>query len=209
MAKKAARPCTVCEHDKRHQIEIGLTHQVPARVLALRFKLGKDAILRHAKNHLTPTQRAAILNAQKPSQIDLDALRVSESEGLLANARAQRAQLQQLAELASELGDVRAAVAAQQAITGNLTFIAKLLGQLVNVHDVRHTSILLSPDYLRLRAVLLQALRPYPEAARAVGSALHALESDAATAIEAAGKTPLVIEHQAAPVPQPLPPPPC
>jgi hypothetical protein len=204
MARKAARPCTVCAHDKRHQIDIGLVHRVPARVLAQRFDLGKDAILRHARNHLSPVQRAALLSAQKPSQIDLEALRATESEGLLAQLVGQRARLQQSSELALELGDVRASISAESAITANLTLVGKLLGQLVNVHDVRHTSILLTPDYLKLRAVLTTALRAHPEAARAVAAALYGLESDAAKDITA-HKAPAVIEH----VPQVLPPPPC
>jgi hypothetical protein len=204
MARKAARPCTVCTHDRRHQIEIALTHHVPARVLADRFSLGKDSILRHAKNHLSPIQRAAILSAQKPSVIDLDALRATESEGLLSQLVGQRARLQQSSELVLELGDVRASISAESAITANLSLVGKLLGQLVNVHDVRHTSILLTPDYLKLRAALTTALRAHPEAARAVAAALYGLESEAASDITPR-KAPAVIEH----VPQILPPPPC
>jgi hypothetical protein len=39
--------------------------------------------------------------------------------------------------------------AVEGAITSNLTLVAKLLGQLIQHHDVRHTSILINPDYLR------------------------------------------------------------
>lgn len=205
---KRGTPCTICAHAARHQVDVGLTHRVPHRVLAARFGLSKDAIGRHAANHLSPVQRAAILAAAKPTAIDLDALRTSETEGLLAQLVTQRARLQAHSELAATLGDVRGAVAAEGAITSNLTLVAKLLGQLVQHHDVRHTSILISPDYLRLRATLVAALRPYPEAARAVGAALHAMEAEAATDITArAGKAPLTIEHTP-PAAQPMPPPP-
>ena len=44
----------------------------------------------------------------------------------------------------------------------------KLLGTLVTRHAVSHTSILVSPDYLRLRSTLVDALRPFP-AANATG----------------------------------------
>jgi hypothetical protein len=201
----------VCSHEARHQIEIGLTHQVPSRVLGQRFNLSHHAILRHAKNHLTPAMRAAILAAQKPTEIDLDALRTSESEGLLAQLVTQRARLQQQGDLALTLGDVRGCVAVESAVTANLTLVAKLLGQLVTHHDVRHTNLLISPDYLKLRQVLLEALRPFPDAARAVGAALHRLESDVAHDITPKAAAARVIEHEPAP-PQPhppLPPPPC
>jgi hypothetical protein len=108
----------------------------------------------------------------------------------------QRARLQTHSEMASELGDVRSAVACERAITTNLELVGKLLGQLVQRHEVRSTSLLISPDYLALRAALVTALQPFPEAARAVAAALHVLESKAAsdiTANAAKGK-PLLIE---------------
>jgi hypothetical protein len=199
---KPGAKCTVCAHERRHQIDIGLVHQVAARVLAERFGLSKDAIHRHAANHLTPAQRAAILAAQKPSAIDLDALRTSESEGLLAGLVGQRARLLVKADTAMEWGDVKGSVAAENAIASNYTLVAKLLGQLTQTIDVRHTNLLVSPDYLRLRQVLVDTLRAFPLAARAVGAALHQLESDAARDITAAskarGREPLVLEHQPA-----------
>jgi hypothetical protein len=192
--------CTVCASKHRHQVEIGLVHGVSARVLGQRFELSKDAIHRHAQNHLTQQVRAAILAAVQPTAIDLDALRTSESEGLLGSLMVQRARLLQLAALATELGDVRGAVSTETAITASLALTARLLGQLVSHHNVTHSSILLTPDYLRLRQALVTALRPYPAAAAAVGAALHAIESEAATDITAAagkGRPPVVlIEHE-------------
>jgi hypothetical protein len=205
VGKPGAR-CTVCASKHRALIDIGLVHGIAARVLADRFKLGKDAILRHSANHLSAVQRAALLAHAKPTPIDLDALRTTESEGLLSEIVTQRARLQQTAEVALECGDVRGNIAAENAITANLALAGKLLGMLVQVHDVRHTSLLVSPDYLKLRDALRTALAPHPEAARAVAAALFKLESDAARDItDAAARKPLVIEH----APQPLPPPPC
>jgi hypothetical protein len=205
---KPGAKCTVCAHERRHQIDIGLVHQVAARVLAERFGLSKDAIHRHAANHLTPAQRAAILAARRPSEIDLDALRESETEGLLAGLVGQRARLLVKADTAMEWGDVKGSVAAENAIASNYTLVAKLLGQLVQVHDVRHTNLLVSPDYMKLRQVLMERLRPFPDAARAVAEGLHRLESAAATDITAAAakrQAPVLIEHEPT-APPPLPP---
>jgi hypothetical protein len=52
-----------------------------------------------------------------------------------------------------------------------------IVGQLNTVHDVRHASILVGPDHLRLRESNVAAFRPHPEGACVVGSALHALEA--------------------------------
>lgn len=209
---KPGPKCSICKHTARHQIDVGLTHRVSYRALAARFDVSADAVKRHADNHLSPAQRAAILAAQKPTAIDLDKLEVTESEGLLAALVTQRARLQTHSEMAADMGDVKAAVSAEKAITGNLDLVAKLLGRLVQRHEVRSTSLLISPDYLKLRATLVDALKPFPDAARAVGAALHRLESEAATEIAPKPK-PLAhtIEHKPATAtapPPPLPPPP-
>lgn len=185
--------CTICTHDKRASLELGLVHRVPARVLATRFGVSKDALHRHRRNHLTPQQAAALLAAQKPSVIDLEALQASESEGLLANLVSQRARLQTYTEMSIEMGDPTGAVRVERVITSNLELTAKLLGQLVQHHEVRSTSILVSPDYIELRHAIVRALQPYPEAARAVGAALHGLESRAASEITESAKRRLLL----------------
>jgi hypothetical protein len=111
--------CTICRHPKRHQIEIGLTHHVPMRSLAVRFACSEDALQRHRQNHLTPQMMAAILTAQKPSEIDLEQLQRSESEGILAQLVTQRARLQQHSDLALELGNGAVAIATERAITSS------------------------------------------------------------------------------------------
>jgi len=190
------RTCTICRHAKRHQIEIGLVHKVPYRALATRFECSPDAVARHARNHLTPQMAAAILTAQKPSDVDLEELQRSEAEGLLAQLVTQRARLQQHSDLALELGNGPVAIAAERAITSNLELVGKLLGTLVHRHEVTRTSILVSADYLQLRTAIVDALRPYPGAAKAVGAALHRIESAAARDIENS-KRPLLIEAEA------------
>ena len=140
---------------------------------------------------------AAILAAQKPTVVDLEALQRGETEGMLAQLVTQRARLQQHSDLALELGNGTAAIAAERAITSNLELVAKLLGTIVQRHEMTHTSILvISADYLQLRQSIVAALKPYPEAARAVGEALYEMEADAARDITHR-KRPLVLEGEA------------
>jgi hypothetical protein len=192
--------CTVCLHEHRAQLEIGLVHKVPTRVLAKRFDVSTHALHRHRHRHLSPQVAAAILQARKPSEIDLEALQASESEGLLDQLVLQRARLQTSSEMSLELGDTKAAVQVERCVTSNLELVARLLGQLIQHHEVRSTSILVSPDYLTLRAAIVKALQPFPDAARAVGTALHTLEAKAASDITSASRTlksPLMIEAAA------------
>jgi hypothetical protein len=172
---------------------MGLVLGTPLRVLASRFSTSLNSLHNHRHNHLTPVQKAAIIAAVKPSEIDLEQLERQESEGLIGALVGQRARLQQLVELAMELGDVGKCVAAERAITENLSLVAKLLGQLVTHHEVRSTSILISADYLSLRQAIITALRPFPDAAQAVGQALAQLELAAAKDITERGR-PLLLE---------------
>jgi hypothetical protein len=192
----AAPVCTICISEKRASIDLALVYRLSAPVIARRYGVSVNAVRRHRHSHLTPQVRAAILAAMKPSEVDLEQLERTESEGLLAHQVAQRARLQVLSEMAVDAADVRAAVRVESAITANLELSAKLLGQLVTRHEVRSTSILVSADYITLRQAIVQALRPFPEAARAVGNALHALESRAAEEIkaDAAKGRPLLLE---------------
>ncbi|WP_395710469.1 hypothetical protein [Reyranella sp.] len=194
--------CSICRHPKRHLLEVGLTYGVPHRALAARYECSPDALQRHAQNHLSAATRAAILANRKPTDVDLSALRTSEAEGLLGQLISQRARLQQHADFALSVGNTAGAVAAERTILSNLETVGKLLGTLAQHHTVTHTSVLVSADYLKLRQVLITALRPFPDAARAVGTALAALESEAAADITARATVaaptptaPLVIEH--------------
>jgi hypothetical protein len=210
MAKTGPGNCSVCRHKHRHTIDMGIVAGVSSNVLASRFDLQPDAILRHSHNHLSPVQRAALLTASQPTAIDLEQLRTSESEGLLASLVAQRARLAGYGEVAAELGDINAATRVEGAILANLQTVGKLLQQFVQIHDVRHSSILISPDYLALRTRLVDTLRAYPDAGLAVAKALHRMETEAAADITsrahkpASKAAPVLIEH----VPIPPPPPP-
>jgi hypothetical protein len=185
--------CRVCAHPQRHLVELGLVHRLPVRILAARFDIPKTCVFRHRRLHMSPQLIAAIAMAQRPSVVDLEQLQRSESEGLIGSLVSQRARLQMLSEMAFEAGEVSAGVAVERAITGSLELTSRLLGMIIQRHDVRTMNILISADYLQLRGAIIGALRPFPEAARAVGAALAQLETKAATDI-AERKTPLLLE---------------
>jgi hypothetical protein len=84
--------------------------------------------------------------------------------------------LHALASMAAELDNVRGSIAAERAITQNLQLVSQLLGMLVTRHEIRSTSLLISGDYLQLRAALVDALKPFPEASKAAAAALAKIE---------------------------------
>ena len=144
MGKNKTGPeCHVCVHVRRHLIELALVHKLPMRVIAKRFEVSKWSVFRHRQNHMSPQLIAALTMAQRPADIDLEALQRSESEGLLASLISQRARLALLSEMCFEQGELHAAVTVERATTASLELTSKLLGMIVQRHDVRSTSILI------------------------------------------------------------------
>ncbi len=188
--------CAVCRHEKRHPIDLALTYGDSARSVAERFDLHYDAVVRHKNSHLSASQRAALLTAAKPSEIDVEALTKSESQGLLAHLIAMRSRLAAHARAAAEIGDIKGAVAAERVTLTDLELTARLVGQLIQRSEVTHVSLTLTPAYLRLRDALIRVLRPHPQIAAAVAAELHKIESDEGAEITARAKPVAMIEHQ-------------
>ena len=75
---------------------------------------------------------------------------------------------------ARRIGDADTALKAVDRIQRQIELQAKLLGEL----DERpQLNVLVAPEWLQARAVLLEALGPYPEARTAVSTRLVALEA--------------------------------
>jgi hypothetical protein len=175
--------------------------KVSSPVIAARFGVSRDSVKRHRQRHLSAVQAAALATAMKPSAVDLEALQRSEGESLLGQLLAQRATLQTYGQTAFEAKNYQAAISAERGVTANLDLLSKVLGLIITKHEVRSTSLLISPDYLALRHALVEALRPFPDAMAAVGKALHELESKAAADIRAkANGGSALIEGRAEPI---------
>jgi hypothetical protein len=190
--------CGACAHARRDLIDVGLVCATPRSVLAKRFDLSEWTLTRHSQNHLPPTARAAIMTALAPEDIDLEQLQRSESESLLASLIAQRARLATMAQSAMEHDLPSVAIQAERAVLANLETVSRLLGMLVNKTEITTRSILLTPQYLALRRILVEELRGSPEIAARIAARIGALESDAAMEIAAKGKQPVMIEARPA-----------
>jgi hypothetical protein len=173
------KPDNVTRHEARAAIERDLAIGRPLRQLAKKYGLSKDALLRHKKK-LPPQLKAAMLAQSLRPEMDLERLRTSEGEGLLANLSAQRAKLLLWQDAMQEAGQFQICTHISAQIHRNLEIVGKLLGELSVHHVVSNVSVLVSPQYLELRSALLRALQPYPEARRAVADTLHRIESEAA-----------------------------
>jgi hypothetical protein len=188
--------CAICKHDKRPAIDLAVTYGQSVRPVAEQYQVHVDALYRHAKRHLSPAQRAAILTASSPAEIDVEALTKQESQGLLASLVAMRARLAAHAQACANAGDFKGSINSERVTLANLELVSKLVGQLISRSEVVTKNYLLTPGYMELRKVLIQELRPYPEIACRVAAAIAEIENDAVAEIATREAKPLTIELQ-------------
>ena len=167
-------------------IELAIARRVSVTALAKRYDLSTDSIYRHRK-HMPVTLRASLL-AGPGTDIDLDRLKETESQSLLANLIAIRHRLFAALDSAEDAADTTTVTRVTRQLHENLELTGKLLGDL-GVGSV--TNVLILPQYVELRVGLINALAGFPEARKAVAEVLHRLEDRAAKSIEADAKRPL------------------
>ena len=171
----------IWNHDQRASIEYDLARGVPPPIVARKYGVSRTAAYR-LRRKLPAQLKAAKMAQRLRSGAELEELRISESNNILAGLAMQRARLLLVQDIALEAGDVGKCVFASQAVMRNIELCGKFLGEFAQ-HSVQTTvSVLIQPQYLNLRASLLRALKPYPEAAAAVAAALHETELRAAEA---------------------------
>ena len=151
-----ARTCTVCIHEARSAIDESLVAGQSSYELAARYSsLSRAAIERHERNGHIPAKLVMAQAAEEVAQADdlLEQVRDLQSRALAILGKAESA------------GDLRTALGAIREARGNLELLARLLGEL-NEQPV--VNLNLSPEWLELRAVIVTALEPYPEAKEGV-----------------------------------------
>ena len=113
------RSCTVCAHPERHSIEAALVAGRSLRDIARHFGVSKDAVARHAAEHLPPALVRAKEEAEGNEALDL--LRQLKTINLIAISVLAEARVARNGDLALKAID---------RIERQLTLQAKLLGEL-------------------------------------------------------------------------------
>lgn len=144
----------MCEHPKREAIDEALVGDPSNRSVASLYDVSEAAVRRHKGNHLP----AKLVMAEKARE-------VVQADDLLAQVRSLQASTLSILEAAEGTKQYRTALGAIREARGNLELLAKLLGEL---DDRPQVNILVSPEWVELRAVIVGALRPHPEARESV-----------------------------------------
>ncbi len=156
------RTCTVCIHPERAAINKALIANEPFRHIAERFGTSATALTRHKAEHLP----AIMVKSQAAKETAL-------AGDLLSQVQQLRDKALGILQSAEEAGDLRTALLGIREARACVELLAEMEGELNRNPTI---NILLAPQWIELRAVLLQALGPFPEARASVAQAL--LEAD-------------------------------
>ena len=131
------RKCSLCIHDRREQIEQVLLCGDSYRMVAQRFAVSRDAVVRH-RRHL-PT---ALAHARELKE-------VFHGDSLLAQLRELTSEAQRLKVTAEKAGDYRAALAAVRELCRIVELMAKLSGELDSHSETKILNVTLDAETAR------------------------------------------------------------
>jgi lambda repressor-like predicted transcriptional regulator len=179
--------CSVCAHQERRQIDLGLARGVSVTALSRQFSLSRDTLYRHLRlGHLPAQERAALVAGPDMGGLSLEQLQAREGASLLAHLVAIRNRLLNAMDLGERFADVALVTKATAQLHENLALTGRLVGQLAT-GSTTINNFLIQPEYVDFRTKLLKALAPFPEARVAVAAVLNSTEHDESAKL---------IEHQ-------------
>jgi hypothetical protein len=153
------RICTVCAHPEHHAINVALVNRDPYRNITQRYGVSKYALTRHTKEHLPKL----LLKAK-------DAVEVAEADDLLSRLEALQSRTLAVLEAVEGTENYSIALAAIREARSNLELIGRLTKELESAPTL---NLYLNPQWLELRALIVRAIEPFPDARASI---LRALE---------------------------------
>ncbi len=157
------RICTVCASPNREEIDTALIAGEPVRSVASRYvTIGRMAVQRHKDDHLPATLAKAH-----------EAGKVAHADDLLGQVRQLRGKAISILMQAERAGDLKTALMGVREARACIELLAEMEGEL-NRNPV--VNIILSPEWTRLRAVIIAAIAPYSDARLAIAARLAEVE---------------------------------
>lgn len=150
--KRTGPPCSICIHPRLAEID---AERGPVERVAKRFGVSKSALDRHRKHASKPVEKQEATTLPPPPP-------TTEREALLDGMARLKASLAK-----AELDDL-------PRITTAITSLGKRLEVIEAGREISESEIVKAPAFRSLLERFVEALRPYPEAARAMLAALEA-----------------------------------
>jgi hypothetical protein len=153
--------CSICSHPDHETIDAALVGGTSLRDIACQFAVGRMALQRH-QSHI-PT---AVAKAREAGE-------VAEADRLLSTVRdLLKAAIGTITQAESG-GDLRTKLAAIREARETAKLLLEVYGELQTQPTF---NIIMAPEWVEVRTVVLQALGPYPDARLAVAGALEKVE---------------------------------
>lgn len=172
------RPCTICHHDQRVEIEEHLVRGLPYRVVAEKFGTSSSALYRHKNRHLAKHLAKAYEEEQvtRAAQLaqqfeDRKAKDIGKAIDVAVQLRAINAACLEILQKSRASESHSVSLRAVDRIHRQLELQAKLLGELQEGGP--QINVLIAPEWTEVRVNVLQALVPFPEARAAVAKVLQ------------------------------------
>ena len=180
---RTGRKCSICNHEKVDEINRLLLNGASYRNISEKFPVSAAALSRHKNQHIAKTlakARGAKAVVQGDSLLahtkELQARETAQADDLLAQVVGLRDKALSILLKAEQAGELRTALTSIREARACLELLAKLQGELQQEGTV---NVVLAPQWLELRAVILQTLEPWPEARLALAQAVKEAEADA------------------------------
>ncbi len=157
------RACATCQSEHLEAINRELAANTAIPAIAALYRVSTDSLLRHKANHLP----AAIAKAHAATE-------VSRGDELLDEVGKLKNKAISLLLAAERAGDIRTALSGIREARSCLELLLEVEGELNRAPQV---NIVLSPEWARVRAVVVDALAPYPDARLAVAARLVDVEA--------------------------------
>ncbi len=160
-----ARRCSVCTHPQRGAIDLALVAGASRNGLATAYGLAETSLRRHEAAHLP----AAMVRGE-------EAREEARALDVIQQLKAINGATLQILKESREGRDNDTALKAIDRIQKQIELQAKLLGELKEGTTV---NVLVSPEWIQVRTVILHALDAHPAARLAVAAALAEGAADA------------------------------
>jgi len=154
--------CKVCTHEQRPAIDQALVTDASNRRIATQYGMSEAAVRRHKAEHLP----VSMVKAQEQTD-------VRQAIDVIAQLKAINGATLAILKEARTDKNGELALKAVDRIQRQLELQAKLLGEL---QDGPTVNITISPEWLQIRALVIQAVTPYPDAVKAITAALSRSE---------------------------------
>jgi len=149
-----ARSCTICDHPSCDEINNRLVRGDSIAKIALDFAISEHALRRHKQNHMS-----------KFLEPSYEAKEVAQADSLFDELKGIQLRTTMLLNRAEDKGDIRSCAPLLREMREQIRLMLELEGRLAAQPQI---NILVNPQWLELRTLIIEALEPFPEAREAV-----------------------------------------